>query len=113
MVQIPTSAYSVSGTTLTFTEAPAAGDLIDVRELTTTTTVTAISNNSGNATVTGNTSAAQIDVLGNLVPTANNTQFLGSATNYWNTVYAKATSAQYADLAEKYVADAEYALEQL
>ena len=109
VVQIPTSAYGVSGTTLTFTEAPASGDLIDVRELTTTTTVTAISNNSGNATVTGNATAAQIDVLGNLVPTANNTQFLGSATNYWNTVYAKATSAQYADLAEKYVADATYA----
>ena len=28
---------------------------------------------------------------------------------YFNTVFAKATSAQYADLAEKYEADAEYA----
>lgn len=193
VVQIPTSAYSVSTTTLTFTEAPAAGDLIDVREITTTTSVTAISNNSGNSTITGNTSAAQMDVLGNLVPTGNAAYDLGSATNYWkslyvggstiylgglqlksatgnvfqvfasdgttpatlgnvilsttgnvtggnanfstgnvtlgniingngngvgnignsssyfNTVFAKATSAQYADLAEKYVADQEYA----
>jgi hypothetical protein len=182
VVQIPTIAYGVAGTNptcvLTFTEAPAAGDLIDVRELTTTTTVTAIQNNSGNATVTGNSTVAQIDVLGNLVPTgnavytlgtssnywkslyvggntiylgglqlqsatgnvfnvttdgstpatfgniiiggnistnsilnsgANGTGNIGNATNYFNTVFAKATSAQYADLAEKYVADAEYA----
>ena len=34
---------------------------------------------------------------------------IGSSSNYFNTVFAKATSAQYADLAEKYTADAEYA----
>jgi hypothetical protein len=34
---------------------------------------------------------------------------IGSATTYFNTVFAKATSAQYADLAENYEADAEYA----
>ena len=34
---------------------------------------------------------------------------IGSSTVYFNTVFAKATSAQYADLAEKYTADAEYA----
>ena len=33
---------------------------------------------------------------------------IGSASVYFNTVFAKATSAQYADLAEKYTADAEY-----
>jgi filamentous hemagglutinin len=192
VVQIPTSAYSVAGTNptcvLTFTEAPAAGDLIDVREITTTTTVTAISNNSGNAQITGSATAADMTVLGNLVPTANVTYSLGNSTNYWsslyvggntiflgglqlksatgnvfnifasdgttpatlgnttisgtgnvtagnlittsgfiinggsngvgnigsassyfNTVFAKATSAQYADLAEKYVADQDYA----
>jgi hypothetical protein len=150
VVQIPTSAYGVSGTTLTFTEAPASGDLIDVRELTTTTTVTAISNNSGNAQITGSATAADMTVLGNLVPTANATYTLGNATSVWstlfannvsvlgnvtgnistnsiinsgsngtgnigsastyfNTIFAKATSAQYADLAEKYVADQEYA----
>ena len=42
VVQIPTLAYAVSGTTLTFTEAPAVGDVIDVRELTTTVAVTSI-----------------------------------------------------------------------
>lgn len=33
IVQLPTSAYSVSGTTLTFTEAPKTSDIIDIRFL--------------------------------------------------------------------------------
>lgn len=33
---------------------------------------------------------------------------IGSATTYFNTVFAKATSAQYADVAEKYVSDHAY-----
>ena len=47
VLQIPTTAYSVSGVTLTFTEAPAVGDLIDVRRLTTTSTVTQIASTNG------------------------------------------------------------------
>jgi len=39
IVQDPGTSYSVSGTTLTFTEAPATNDNIDVRILTTTATV--------------------------------------------------------------------------
>ena len=39
VVQDPGSSYSVSGTTLTFTEAPETGDNIDVRILTTTATI--------------------------------------------------------------------------
>jgi hypothetical protein len=46
---------------------------------------------------------------GNIMPLSNATANIGSATSSWNTVFAKATSAQYADLAEKYTADAEYA----
>ena len=33
---------------------------------------------------------------------------IGSSTVYFNTVFGKATTAQYADLAEMYTADAEY-----
>ena len=33
---------------------------------------------------------------------------IGNSTGYFNTVFAKATSAQYADVAEKYIADADY-----
>ncbi len=43
-----------------------------------------------------------------IVPSANATSNIGSPTLQYNTVHAKATSAQYADLAELYLADAEY-----
>jgi hypothetical protein len=39
---------------------------------------------------------------------ANGVGNIGSSTTFFNTVFAKATSAQYADLAEMYVADADY-----
>ena len=38
----------------------------------------------------------------------NGTGNIGSSTSSFNTVFAKATSAQYADLAENYQADADY-----
>ena len=44
--------YTVSGTTLTFNEAPANGDLIDVRCLTTTSTVTGLASGSGYTQIT-------------------------------------------------------------
>jgi hypothetical protein len=47
VLQFPTLAYSVSGTTLTFTEPPAPDDVIDVRILTTTATVASITNGNG------------------------------------------------------------------
>ena len=47
VLQIPTLAYSLSGSTITFTEAPAAGDVIDVRVVTTTATITAITSPNG------------------------------------------------------------------
>jgi len=50
VVQIPTTAYSVSGTTLTFTSAPATGDKIDVRRLTTTGTITILQSDNGYVT---------------------------------------------------------------
>ena len=113
VVQIPTLAYAVAGTdptcVLTFTEAPETGDIIDVRQITTTTSVTSISNGSGNAVITASGTAAQINITGNFIPTGNATANIGSATSTFNTIFAKATSAQYADLAEKYVADAAYA----
>ena len=43
VVQEPTVAYSVSGTTLTFVEAPAVGDRIEVRKLGLVTTIRGLS----------------------------------------------------------------------
>jgi len=40
---------------------------------------------------------------------ANATGNIGNSTGYFNTIFAQATSAQYADLAEMYAADAAYA----
>jgi hypothetical protein len=49
-------------------------------------------------------------VLGNINNGASNgVGNIGSSTTYFNTVFAKATSAQYADVAELYRADAYYA----
>jgi hypothetical protein len=87
VVQIPTTAYSVSGTTLTFTEAPQTGDVIDVRIFTTTTTVSSIENSSGNASVTASGTAAQILIEGDLLPTANVTYNLGSNAAQWNDLF--------------------------
>jgi hypothetical protein len=60
VVQIPTLAYSVSGTTLTFTEVPLATDIIDVRTLTTTSTVTNLSSIAGKVQVLVDDSAGVI-----------------------------------------------------
>jgi hypothetical protein len=96
VVQIPTLAYSVSGTdptcVLTFTEAPAAGDVIDVRQITTTTTVTSIANSSGNAIIATSATAAQIDITGNVVPTANITYNLGTTSLRWKDLFLAGNS---------------------
>lgn len=53
--------------------------------------------------------SAVLIVSGNIqTTTANNTANIGNVTNYFNTVHAKATTAQYADLAEWYTSDAAY-----
>jgi len=73
VVQIPTLAYAVSGTyptcVLTFTEAPESGDVIDVREITTTVTLYELASTSGNASVSVSNTSAEVDIKGNLVTT--------------------------------------------
>ena len=54
VMQLPTLAYSVSGVTLTFTEAPSVGDLIDARVLITTASVSTMSNGNGYVQVKAN-----------------------------------------------------------
>jgi len=66
----------------------------------------------GNLTITGGNLSAGIGAvsIGLLVNNnANGVGNIGSSSKYFNTVFAVATSAQYADLAENYTADAEYA----
>ena len=75
----------------------AQGNITSVGTLTALTVSGAVTVNSGNgvtAIINGGTNG-----IGNI----------GSSGQGFNTIFAKATSAQYADLAEKYEADAEYA----
>ena len=67
-----------------------------------TTLVASTINVDGAASIDGTLTCNQITPFGN----AN--VDLGSASNQFNVVYAQASRALYADLAEKYVADAEY-----
>ena len=50
-----------------------------------------------------------VTVYGNITPSANLTYNLGSPTAWYNTFYGVSTQAKYADLAENYVGDTEYA----
>ena len=62
VVQIPGASYSytISGTSLTFNEAPASTDIIDVRTIATTSTVTSLSSSSGYTLIDVSTDASGI-----------------------------------------------------
>jgi hypothetical protein len=92
----PTTKLQVSGTT---TSTAFAGPLTG--------------NVTGNITSTGANSMTTLTMGGNLtskaiLPDTDASYDIGSSSKKYNTVYAKATSAQYADLAEKYTTDREY-----
>ena len=92
----PTTKLQVSGTT---TSTAFAGPLTG--------------NVTGNLTSSGANTMGTLTIAGtltgkNILPDANLSYDIGSNTKKYNTVYAKATSAQYADLAEIYETDSEY-----
>jgi hypothetical protein len=63
--------------------------------------------NIGSANTSG--AVTTIAIRGNITNgQANGVGNIGNSTGYFNTVFAKATSAQYADVAEKYIADRPY-----
>jgi len=101
VVQIPTTAYSVSGNVLTFTEAPALTDEIDARILTTTQQVVGITNASGNAIFEGSATSAAFTVQGNLLPTANVTYDLGSTSFRWRDGYFAGNSITLGNIVMK------------
>ena len=75
--------------------------------------VTGNSSFTGNVSFTGNLNLPNnpntfANISGNVVPSANLTYNLGSTTAWWNNIYGTAVHAQYADLAERFAADAEY-----
>ena len=92
----PSTKLEVSGTvTATAFAGPVTGNL------------------TGNVTSTGANSMTTLTMGGTLtskaiLPDATTTYDLGSTSKKYNTVHAKATSAQYADLAEIYESDSRY-----
>jgi len=102
VVQLPTTAYSVSGTTLTFTEAPATGDKIEVRRIITTSTVASLESPNGYVQFSAADDGAKIyagagaatlrwtvNTDGDLIPAGNITQDLGSASASLGAIYAQ------------------------
>ena len=102
VVQLPTTAYSVSGTTLTFTEAPATGDKIEVRRIITTSTVSSLESPNGYVQFSAADDGAKIyagagaatlrwtvNTDGDLLPAGNITQDLGSASASLGAIYAQ------------------------
>jgi hypothetical protein len=93
-----------SGTTASITGNIDGGNLRTAGLVSATGSITGAAITGTSLTVsTGNITGGNI-VNGN----GNGIGNIGSSTVYFNTVFAKATSAQYADLAELYTADAEY-----
>ena len=84
VVQMPVTAYAVVSNVLTFTEAPAPGDVIDVREFTTTTTVTSISNATATAIVAVEDGVANVDITGSLVVDSGTGYIYGDGTYLTN-----------------------------
>jgi hypothetical protein len=58
--------------------------------------------------VSGNFNTINVGAGSGILPTANVSVNIGSATQWFNLVYGKAYQAQYADLAENYLADKTY-----
>ena len=108
VVQQPTSAYSITGANVTFTEAPASTDVIDFRVFTTTSQVTEVTDIAGTTGLFFDlpTAGSQITTIktvgvesfsiqanstarftGNVEPSANITFNLGSTTNRWKDLW--------------------------
>jgi hypothetical protein len=149
VVQEPTSAYTVSGTTLTLSSPLANGSVMNVIKLasntisstvtdadtlgtfagsyyldyanftntptipTVPTNVSAFTNDSGyitNAAIPTNhmVNDASNTVAGSISPSVDATHDLGTSTEQWNVIYGHSVEATFADLAERYEADASY-----
>ena len=79
------------------------GNIVDAAAMTISTS------SNGNITLSPDGTGVIIAIKNIINGQGNGVGNIGSATAYFNTIFAKATSAQYADLAELYVADATYA----
>lgn len=108
----------ITGTSVSLSGNVTASYLLGNAALVSGLSATSISNGTSNVSVLSSGGNILIGVGGaNIVlftsagiqnGQGNATGNIGNSTGYFNTVFAKATSAQYADLAEMYVADQKY-----
>jgi hypothetical protein len=85
------------------------GNLLTSGNIVDTGALTVITGSNGNITLSPNGSGVIVASKDIRNGQANAVGNIGSSTGYFNTVFASATSALYADLAEFYLADADYA----
>ena len=98
------SSITVSTGNITGGNLILSGAITDSGQLDISTTAS-----NGNIVLTPN-GTGNVNISSNIMPTSSNASAnIGSATTYFNTIFGKATTAQYADLAENYLADADYA----
>jgi hypothetical protein len=94
-----TSAGNITGGNLILSGAITDSAQLDIQTSAANANIVLTPNGTGN-----------VNISSNIMPTSSNaTANIGGATAYFNTVFGKATTAQYADLAELYSADAMYA----
>jgi hypothetical protein len=109
--QVITSGNITAGANLSVVSNVTAGNLVS-RSITTSPTVNAANVNVTSNVFLNNTATLTVFntvVTGNVTPSANLASNLGSVSNWFNNIYGTAIHAQYADLAERFHADAEYA----
>ena len=112
-----TTAGLISATsTITSAANITGGNILTAGLISSSGTVTGTSHLGAVVSVTGNITGGNLSVgtgtvtVGNIVNSnANTVGNIGSSSNYFNTVFAQTTTALYGDLAENYLADAEYA----
>lgn len=103
------NATTHTGATVSVTGAiTAGGDLSLVGNIVDTGALTVITSSNGNITLAPNGTGVVIVNTDIRNGQASGTGNIGATGAVFNTIFAKATSAQYADLAEMYCADSEY-----
>lgn len=102
---------SISGSTVTLANQTSNGNLnIQVNQGGSPINAITINGTTGVVDIpsfSGNIAGGNVAVNNLINSNANGVGNLGSSSNYFNTVFAKATSAQYADVAERFESDVE------
>jgi hypothetical protein len=84
VLQVPVISYSIVGTALTFTEAPEVGDIIDVRKLVSTSTVTSLNDGFSAIELTSNSVSIATGTSSSIVRLAVDTAGTATFTNNVN-----------------------------